>query len=118
MVGPKKQLLPKAERRTAARRSGANGAALHRIFAAVAWLDTFFLRVLRGVAFDFVAHQLAVGLHPVADHLPLRAIPLLELHETRALVVKAGHLKRRHQADGAEFLQALVLDVQVLDAPA
>src|SRR5205823_12828611 len=52
------------------------------------------------------------------DDLPLGAVPLLEFHQTRALMVHARDLERRHEPDGAELLQALVVDVEVLDAPA
>src|SRR5678809_1254216 len=73
---------------------------------AVARGDAFFLGVLRRVLLDLGAHQLAIGLHPVGDHLPLRAVPLLELHQSRAFMVEARHLERRHQAGGAQRLQA------------
>src|SRR5207253_11384636 len=69
--------------------------ALHRIPGAVARSDALLLRILRRVGLDLLAHQLAVGLHPAADHLPLCAVPLLELHRLRALVVAAGPLERR-----------------------
>src|SRR5437764_1071701 len=94
------------------------GSSLHRIPGAVARSDALLLRVLRRVGLDLLAHQLAVRLHPVGEHFPLRAVPLLELHQARALVVEAGHLERRHEADRTQLLQALVVDVQVLDAPA
>src|SRR5690242_5206657 len=89
-----------------------------QVFSAVARRDAFFLRVLRGVRLDLGAHELAIGLHPVGDYLPLGAVPLLELDEARALMVHARYLERRHEARGAELFQALVVDVQVLDAPA
>src|SRR5882724_9131943 len=89
-----------------------------KVFAAVARGDALFLGVLRRIRLDHAAHQLAVGLHPVGDHLPLGAVPLLELDQARAFVIQARHLERRHQARGAELLQALVVDVEVLDAPA
>src|SRR4051794_35770113 len=85
---------------------------------AIARGDALFLRVLGGVLLHLGAHQLAVGLHPVGQHFPLRAIPLLELHQSRAFVVQARHLERRHQTDSAELLQALLVDVQVFDTPA
>src|SRR3954467_12879312 len=85
---------------------------------AVARGDALFLRVLRGVFLDLGAHELAVGLHPVGQHLPLGAVPLLEFDQARAFVVQARHLEWRHQADRAQFLQALLVDVEVLDAPA
>ena len=48
----------------------------------------------------------------------LLAVPLQELDRAAALVVQARHLERLHQAGRAELLQALVVDVQVLEAPA
>src|SRR5215813_236650 len=85
---------------------------------AVARLDVLFLRVLARVFFDLRAHELAVGLHPVADDLPFLSVPLLELHQARAFMVHARDLERRHKPERAEFLQPLLVDVQVLDAPA
>src|ERR1700754_1180127 len=75
----------------------------YRLFllGAVARRDAFFLGVLRGVLLDLGAYQLAVGLHPVGQHLPFGAVPLLELHQAGALVVQARDLERRHQADRA-----------------
>src|ERR1700704_2844973 len=109
------------ESRTAglARRSAlTNPRTLQTVFRAVARRDALFLRVLRRVLFDLGAHQLAVGLHPVGDHFPLRAVPLLEFDEARAFMVQAGDLERRHEAARAQLLQALLVDVQMLDAPA
>src|SRR2546430_9044528 len=97
----------KAKRRTIVRRFTFLRYALHRVVVAVARRDALLLRVLRGIRLDLVAHELAVGLHPVGDDLPLGAIPLLELDQSRALVVQAGDLERRHEADRAQLLQAL-----------
>src|SRR5690348_9967128 len=91
---------PKAKRRTVVRRFTFLRYALHRVVVAIARRDALLLRILRGIGFDLPAHQLTVGLHPVADDLPLRAIPLLELHQARAFMVQAGDLERRHQAHG------------------
>src|SRR6478672_2057177 len=88
------------------------------VLGAVAGSDALLLRVLRGVRLDHGTHQLAVGLHPVGQHLPLRAVPLLELHQAGAFVVVARDLDGRHQAGRAELLETLVVDVEVLDAPA
>src|SRR5919197_147450 len=109
---------PKAKRRTIVRRFTFLRYALHRVVVAVARVDALFLRVLRGIRLHLGTHELAVRLHPVRDDLPLRAIPLLELHQARAFMVQARYLERRHEADGAELLQALVVDVEMLDAPA
>src|SRR5438132_5711834 len=100
--------MPAARRATSER-------TLHAFLRAVARRDALLLRVLRRVLLDLGAHQLAVGLHPVGDDFPLRAVPLLEFDEARAFVVHAGDLERRHEAARAELLQALLVDVPVLD---
>src|SRR6185295_10346097 len=94
---------------------GFGALSLHGIVGAIARRDALLLRVLRRVGLDLLAHQLAVGLHPVADGLPLIAVPLLEFRQARAFMIQARHLERRHQADRAQLLQTLVVDVQVLD---
>src|SRR5688572_13763926 len=66
--------------------------------AAIARRDVLLLRVRRRRLLDHRAHQILVGLDPVGDHLPLLAVPLLELHRTAAFVVGAGHLERLHEA--------------------
>src|SRR2546428_932216 len=75
---------------------------------AIARCDPLFLRVLRRGGLDHRAYQLLVRIDPVADHLPLSSVPLLELHLAAAFVVGAGHLERLHEADRAELLQALL----------
>src|SRR5262249_36075134 len=60
----------------------------------------------------------AIRVDPVADRVPLRAVPLLELHRAAALVVRARELDGLEQAERAQLLQARVVDVQVLEAPA
>src|SRR5687768_2698241 len=61
------------------------GVRLPRDFlAAIARRDVLLLRVRRRRLLDHRAHQLLVGLDPVGDHLPLLAVPLLELHRTAA----------------------------------
>src|SRR4051794_36282598 len=91
---------------------------LHRVVRAVARSDVLLLRVLRRVGFDHGAYQLAIRLHPVGNDLPLGAVPLLELHQAGSFVVHARHLDRRHQANGAQLLQALVVYVQMFNPPA
>src|SRR5436853_7811358 len=91
----------KTERRTvSAVLFSSHQSGLHRIPGAVARGDALLLRVLRRVRLDLLAHQLAIGLHPVGDHFPLRAVPLLELHQARTLMIQAGDLERRHEAGG------------------
>src|SRR6185503_17029070 len=85
---------------------------------AVARRDLVFLRVLRGGRFDHRADDRLVGRNPVRYRLPLLAVPLLELDRRATLVVHARNLERRHQADRTQLLQALLVDVQVLERPA
>src|SRR5437870_5172164 len=68
------------------------------ILGAVAGCDALLLGVLGRRLFDHLAQHCLVGRDPVADDLPLVAIPGLELHQPRALVIRARHLERRHQA--------------------
>src|SRR5215470_605246 len=86
--------------------------------AAVAWGDAFLLGVLRGRLLDHRTHDRLVRADPVGDGVPLVAIPLQELHRAAALVVHARHLERLHEPGRAERLQLLVVDVEVLEAPA
>src|SRR5687768_7087835 len=88
------------------------------LLGAVARRDALFFRVLRSGGLDHGAHDRLVGLDPVGDHVPLASVPLQELDRAAALVVHAGNLERLHQPDRAELLQAFVVDIQVLDAPA
>src|SRR5918994_2514722 len=74
--------------------------------------------VLRRGLLDLGPHDRLVARDPVADHLPLLSVPLLELHRAAAFVVEARDLHRLHQVEGAELLEALLVDLQVLDAPA
>src|SRR6266404_4242174 len=86
--------------------------------AAVARSDVLFLRVRSRRLLDHRPHQLAIGLDPIGDHLPLLAVPLLELDRSAALVIRAGHLDCLHEPGRAEVFQARLADLQVLDAPA
>src|SRR6266540_6085149 len=112
--------LQKAERRTAARRSafyaGFGFGLLLR--GAITRRDAFLLRVLRGGCLDHRPHDRLVGRDPVRDHVPFLAVPLQELHRPAALLVHARHLERLHQAGCTELLQALVIDIEMLDTPA
>src|SRR5436189_29435 len=80
--------------------------------------NAFFLGVLRRRGLDHRAHDRLVGRDPIGEHLPLASVPLLKLDRAAALVVHAGNLERLHEADCAELLQALVVDVEVLQSPA
>src|SRR5574340_840506 len=71
-----------------------------RFLAAVARRDALLLRVLVGRLDDQRADHVLVGRDPAADDLPALAVPGLELGETRAFVIVAGHVRRRHQPVG------------------
>src|SRR5215471_19524578 len=85
---------------------------------AVAQGDVLLLRVLRRGLLDHRPHDRLVGGDPVADRVPFAAVPLQELHRAAALVVEARDPERLHQSGRTELLQALVVDVQVLERPA
>src|SRR5512141_1390040 len=78
--------------------------------------DPLLLRVVGRRLLDERAHDRLVGLDPVGDQVPLLSVPLLELDGAAALVVHARHLDGLQQAESAELLQALLVDVQVLEA--
>src|SRR5437667_3925483 len=84
----------------------ARGAAVRLLLRAVARRDPLLLRVGGRGFLDHRAHDRLVGLDPVADQLPLLAVPLLELDRAAPLVVRAGDLDRLQEVVGAELLQA------------
>src|SRR5215468_9122097 len=86
--------------------------------AAIPWSDAFFLGVFRRGLLDHRSHDRLVRADPVGDGVPLVAIPLQELHRAAALVVHARHLERLHEPGRAERFQLLVVDVEMLEAPA
>src|SRR6202158_3801754 len=88
-----------------------------RLLRTVARSDVLLLRVFRRRLLDHCAHELLVRLDPVGDHLPLVAVPLLELYRAAAFVIGAGHLRRLHEVVAAELLQSRVADLEVLDPP-
>src|SRR5437762_1586745 len=59
---------------------------------AVARRDVLLLCVCGRGILDHSADELTVGLDPVGYHLPLLAVPLLELHRAAALVIHARDL--------------------------
>src|SRR5512144_858304 len=67
---------------------------------------------------DQRADDRLVRLDPVRDHLPFCPVPLLELDRAAPLVIHAGELDRLQESNGAQLFQALLVDVQVLQAPA
>src|SRR5712692_3718220 len=88
------------------------------LFGAVTQADSLLLRVRGRRVFDHRTDDRLVRLDPVGDQLPLLAVPLLELDRSTAFVVRAGNLDRLQEVVGAELLQALLVQVQVLQAPA
>src|SRR3984893_11408115 len=88
------------------------------LFGAITRRDPLLLRVRRRRLLDLRTHDRLVRLDPVRDEVPLLSVPLLELHRSASLVVRAGHLDRLQETGGSELLPALVVDVQVLQAPA
>src|SRR5581483_5083699 len=88
------------------------------LLRAVARRDAFLFRVLRRGLLDHGTHDVAVRRDPAGHGVPLLAVPLQEAHRAAALVVGARHLERLHEVGGAQLLQALLVDVEVLEAPA
>src|SRR2546427_8757424 len=88
------------------------------LFAAIARGDALLRSVLRRGFLDHGPHDRLVGGDPVGDRVPLRAVPLQELHRPASLVVHAGHFQRLHKAGRAELLELLVVDAEVFEAPA
>src|SRR6267378_4007468 len=85
---------------------------------AIAQRDALFLGVLRRRLLDHRPHDRLVGADPVGDGVPLRPVPLEELHRAAAFMVRARHLQRLHETGRAELLEFLVVDIEVLQAPA
>src|SRR6266852_8034167 len=98
--------------------SGRGDGKLSTFLRTVARGDALLRSVFRRGLLDHGPHDRLVGADPVGDRVPLRAVPLQELHRTPALVVHAGHLQGLHEAGGAELLELPVVDAQVLQAPA
>src|SRR5687768_6152649 len=86
------------------------GAVALRVAELLAFLD-------RG-RLDLRADDVTHRRDPVGDERPLLAVPLLDADRAVALVVLAADLERVREALHAEFLEALVAEVQVLEAPA
>src|SRR5258706_3559510 len=98
--------------------AGEGNIGLSAFFRAVARGDAFFLGVFRRGLFDHRPHDRLVGGDPVGDGVPLRAVPLEDLHRAAAFVIHARYLERLHKAGGAELLELPVVDAEVLQAPA
>src|SRR5712671_1533917 len=89
----------KADRRVRGHHCGALAARSGSgILGAVAGRDALLLRVFRRRLFDHLAQHRLVGRDPVADDLPLVAVPGLELHQPGTFMIRARPLERQHQA--------------------
>src|SRR2546430_17587087 len=71
-----------------------------------------------GGRLDLRADDVLHGLDPVRDDVPLLAVPLLDQDRAAALVVLARDLDRVREALHPDLLEALLGQVQVLEAPA
>ena len=94
---------------------GRRGSALR---GAVARRDAVLRRVGGRRLLDHRAHDIADRLNPVADEVPLLAVPLLEEHRSIAFVVLAGDLDGQDEAAESELREALLGHIEVLEAPA
>ena len=68
--------------------------------------------------FDHRLTSLLVRLDPVGDEVPLLAVPLLDARPAEPSWSAQDTLIGAHQAVEAELLEPLVVEVQVLEAPA
>src|SRR5713226_10039637 len=87
------------------------------LLGAVTRGNPLLLRVRGRRLLDHRPHDRLIGLDPVGDEVPFLPVPLLELDRAPPFVVHAGDLDRLQEADGAQLLQALIVEVQVLQAP-
>src|SRR5438093_11954516 len=88
------------------------------LLAAVALRVAELLGLVHGGRLDLRAHDVLQGLDPVRDDVPLLAVPLLDQDRTAALVILAAHLDRVREALHPDFLEPLLGQVEVLEAPA
>src|SRR6266568_1907691 len=88
------------------------------LLGAVTRGNPLLLRVCGRRLLDHRPHDRLIGLDPVGDEIPFLPVPLLELDRASPLMVHAGDLDRLQEAEGAELLQALLIDVQILQSPA
>src|SRR5678816_4854101 len=85
---------------------------------AVSLGDVVLLGVLRRALLDQRPDQLLVRLDPVSDDLPLRPVPLLELHRATALVIGAGDLQRLDEVGRPDGRDPRRVEIQILQPPA
>src|SRR5205809_6794558 len=88
------------------------------LLAAVALRVAELLGLVDGGRLDLRADDVLHGLDAVRDDVPLLAVPLLDQDRGAALVVLARDLDRAREALHPDLLEALLGQVQVLEAPA
>src|SRR2546430_16503187 len=88
------------------------------LLAAVALRVPELLALFDGGRLDLRAHDVLHGLDPVRDDVPLLAVPLLDEDGAAALVILARDLDRVGEALHPDLFEALLGQVQVLEAPA
>src|SRR5574344_57176 len=88
------------------------------VLVTAAYLDVFLLGVFLAVLFHQRVDHALVGLVPVGDHFKLAAVPLGNACPVGAHVVVAAGLDGAQHLAKAQFVQALLRQVQVLQAPA
>src|SRR5678816_2131957 len=91
---------------------------LGAFLGAVSLGDVVLLGVLRRALLDQRPNQLLVRLDPVTDDLPLRPVPLLELHRATALVIGAGDLQRLDEVGRPDGRDPRRVEIQILQPPA
>ena len=72
---------------------------------AVPWRDALLLRIPGRRRLHQGPHQRLIRCHPVGEHGPLRAVPLLELHAPTPLMIAAGQGNRWEQALRPQLLE-------------
>src|SRR5574344_2831639 len=88
------------------------------VLVTAAYLDVFLLGVFLAVLFHQRVDHALVGLVPVGDHFKLAAVPLGNACPVGAHVVVAAGLDGAQHLAKAQFVQALLRQVQVFQAPA
>src|SRR5438876_3982982 len=88
------------------------------LLAAVALRVPELLALYDGGRLDLRAHDVLHGLDPVRDDVPLLAVPLLDEDRAAALVILARDLDRVGAALHPDLFEALLGQVQVLEAAA
>src|SRR5438128_11174099 len=88
------------------------------LLAAVALAIAELAALFDGGRLDLRAHDVLHGLDPVRDDIPLLAVPLLDQDRAAALVVLARDLDRMREALHPDLVEALLGEIEILEAPA